>query len=75
MIYTVDCYTGGSILTREFETLQDVCIWIFELDVTDYQTINIYKHENETIAPVDFTGIRVNADCVRSDSEGQGQGD
>lgn len=66
MIYAVDVYTGQSILERVFENLSEVCEFLFEIDVTDYSTINICKYENESKIPCDFTGVRIDVDCVRA---------
>lgn len=72
MMYTVDVYTGQSILERHFENISEVCEFLFEIDVTDYSTINICKYENENKIPCDFTGVRIDADCVRSSCESEG---
>lgn len=74
MIYAVDIYTGQSILARAFDTISEVCEFLFEIDVTDYSTINICKYEDEYKTPCDFTGVRIDADCVRTGGESEGQG-
>lgn len=72
MMYAVDVYTGQSILARAFENISEVCEFLFEIDVTDYSTINIYKYEDEDKIPCDFTGVRIDVDCVRADCESEG---
>lgn len=72
MIYAVDVYTGQSILERRFDNVVQVCEFLFEIDVTHYSSINICKYENETKIPCDFTGVRIDSDCVRADCQSEG---
>lgn len=64
MIYQVDCYTGTSVLSRQFETLGDVMGFLFDLDIDEvkYDVINLFKYEEENPIPVDFTGNVVDVD-------------
>lgn len=64
MIYQVDCYTGTSVLSRKFESLGDVVSYLFDLDVSGvkFNVINLFKYEEETPIPIDFSGNVVDVD-------------
>lgn len=74
MFYSVDVYTGQSIFEKHFDDLSQVCEFLFEIDVTDYSTINICKYENESKISCDFTGVCVDADGLRTDGKSESSG-